>query len=60
MDDLQCRECDYQAPWDEIRESNVPSGQENVEKAVEGRAYTAKVVCPECGNDTFDRVEEAV
>lgn len=57
MVDLRCRECGYQAPWEDIQASAVPSGEENVAKAVEGRAYTAKVVCPECGNDTFDRVE---
>lgn len=58
MVDLRCQECGHQEPWEEIREKSVPADDDEWAKAAQGRAHNRKVVCPECGNDSFDRVDD--
>ncbi len=59
MTDLKCRVCGHQESWKAIKESDTPGEHDDhKERAEKGEAHTAKIVCPECGNDSFDRVED--
>lgn len=55
---LRCQDCRATWTWDDIKENTVPADAEDREKASRGRAHTGKVVCPDCGNDGFDRLDE--
>lgn len=46
MTAMMCRGCGAEHDWDDIKDNTEP---------VEGA--TAKVVCPDCGNDKFDRMD---
>lgn len=44
---ILCRNCGTEHDWDELQNST---------EQVEG--YTHKVVCPDCGNSTFDKMDD--
>lgn len=54
MQEWECLGCGEIVNEAQLKANQVPANDEEAAKRKRGESYTAKSICPECGNDNFE------